>query len=102
MLPGVHYYLHRHDFSGYPKSRVLYDTSNKKVISEMKDETASIPVNELVGLRAKIYSMILGDAEKKTAKGTSKAVIKSRVLQAISFPIGNSDGVYESFSERQT
>jgi hypothetical protein len=57
----------------------LYDSKNKKVIGKMKDETESIPVKEFVGLRAKMYSMIYGDEEKRTAKGVSKSVIKSKL-----------------------
>ena len=70
---------HLFDFSGYPKDHSLYDTTNKKVIGKMKDETESVPVKECVGLRAKMYSMTHGDREKRTAKGVSRAVIKSKL-----------------------
>ena len=44
----------------------------------MKDETASIPIKEFVGLRSKMYSLLIGEKEKKTAKGIKKSVIRSR------------------------
>ena len=43
------------DFSGYPIEHPCYDATNKKVIGKMKDETASVPIKEFVGLRAKMY-----------------------------------------------
>ena len=69
----------RFDFSGYPKGHPLYDVTNKKVIGKMKDETDSVPIRQFLGLRAKMYSMTYGDTEKRTAKGISKAVIKSKL-----------------------
>ena len=41
------------DFSGYSKSHPLYDTTNKRVIGKIKDETPSMSIREFVGLRAK-------------------------------------------------
>ena len=67
------------DFSGYPIEHPCYDATNKKVIGKMKDETASVPIKEFVGLRAKMYSLIHGNDEKRTAKGVSKAVIQSKL-----------------------
>jgi hypothetical protein len=45
----------------------------------MKDETASVLIKAFVGLRAKMYSLVHGDEEKRTAKGVSKAVIKTKL-----------------------
>ena len=70
---------HLFDFSGYPKDHPLYDTTNKTIIGKMKDETASMPVKEFVGLRAKMYSLVHGNEEKRTAKGVSKTVIKTKL-----------------------
>ena len=74
---------HLFDFSGYPKGHLLYDITNKKVIGKMKDNTASVPIKEFVGLRAKMYSLIHGDEEKGTAKGVSKAVIKTKLCHEL-------------------
>lgn len=67
------------DFSAYPRNHSLYDATNKKIIGKMKDETESVPVKEFVGLRSKMYSMVHGNTEKRTAKGISKAVIRSKL-----------------------
>jgi hypothetical protein len=46
----------------------------------MKDETHGIAIQEFVGLKSKMYSMIYDEKwclkEKKTAKGIKKSVIK--------------------------
>ena len=50
---------------------------NKKVIGKFKDEAASTPVVEFVGLRSKMYSYIKNDEKGgKTSKGIKKNVIK--------------------------
>ena len=48
----------------------------------MKDETASVPIKEFVGLRSKMYSLLVGDKEKKTAKGIKKSVIRKSLSHA--------------------
>ena len=45
----------------------------------MKDETTSVPMTEFVGLRPKMYSLTFGPSEKRTAKGVSKSVIRSKL-----------------------
>lgn len=66
--------LNLFDTSDYPKDHKLYSITNKKVMGKMKDETASIPIAEFVGLRPKMYSILYGNTAKKTAKGISKVV----------------------------
>ena len=46
------------DFNGYSKDSVYYDSSNKKVLGKMKDEFNGIKINEFVGLKSKMYSLI--------------------------------------------
>ena len=70
------------DFSDYPKQHHLFSDMNKKVIAKMKDETASVPISEFVGLRSKMYSIKYGSQEKKTAKGISKYVVKQKMRHA--------------------
>ena len=51
---------------------------NKKVIGKFKDETEGVAVKEFVGLRAKMYSLLLDSGKSKnTAKGVKKNKIKS-------------------------
>ena len=42
----------------------------------MKDETAGKPIKEFVGLRSKMYSLLVDGKEKKTAKGIKKCVVR--------------------------
>ena len=64
----------RFDTSDYPKDHFLHSTVNKKVLGKMKDECAGLPIQEFVGLRAKMYSLMYGDGkEKRTAKGITRA-----------------------------
>ena len=53
------------DTSDYPKDHFLHSETNKKVLGKMKDECAGIPIEEFVGLRPKMYSMVYGGKEKK-------------------------------------
>ena len=68
-----------YDTSGYPTWHPLHNLDNKKVLGKMKDETAGVPISEFVGLRSKMYSLMCGGVEKKTAKGVKKAAIKRRL-----------------------
>ena len=53
--------------------------SNKKKIGCFKDELGSQLALEFVGLRAKMYSLLSTQGEKKTAKGVARAVIRKKV-----------------------
>ena len=68
--------IDQYDFSAYPKDHFLYNTTNQKKVGKFKDETSSIPINEFIGLRTKMYSIKYGETEKKVAKGVSRSVIK--------------------------
>ena len=67
----------------YPRDHFLYSVRNKKVPGKMKDETRGIPIEEFVGPRPKMYSILFTEGskqvEKKTAKGISKNVTKRKV-----------------------
>ena len=72
------------DTSDYPTDHFLHSVANKKVIGKMKDETASVPIKEFVGLRSKMYSMTYGGGvEKKTAKGIKKSTIRQSLRHAM-------------------
>ena len=62
------------DTSDYPTDYPNFSLANKKVLGKFKDETAGRPILEFVGLRAKMYSILLADSEKKTAKGVARYV----------------------------
>ena len=56
------------DFSGYDKNSVYFDDSNKKKLVKMKDEFNGNKIDELIGLKSKMYSLISGDWEMNKAK----------------------------------
>ena len=63
---------HLFDFSGYPKSSVYYCDMNKKMFGKMKDEFNGVKIVEFVGLKSKMYSMIVcNDLEVNKAKGVN-------------------------------
>jgi hypothetical protein len=76
------HHQHLFDFSQYPKEHHLYNITNKNVLGKMKDETVGVPISEFVGLRSKMYSILYGGTEKKTAKGISKTAIKKQLRHA--------------------
>jgi len=62
------------DTSDYPKSHFLHSDANKKMLGKMKDETNGIPILEVVGLKSKMYSILLSDQSNKiTCKGIKKS-----------------------------
>jgi len=46
-----------YDTSNYPKHHPLYDATNKKVLGKMKDKCGGEPIEEVVALRPKMYSI---------------------------------------------
>jgi hypothetical protein len=70
---------HLYDTSDYPRDHYLFNEENKKVLGKMKDETSGSPITEFVGLRPKMYSFKIGNAEKKTGKGIKKSVVQKQI-----------------------
>ena len=65
-----------YDTSDYPVDHPLHSRTNAKVLGKMKDECSSFAPQELVGLRAKMYSILIPNAKPKfTAKGISRRYI---------------------------
>ena len=65
-----------HDTSDYPIDHPLHPRTNAKVLGKMKDECSSLAPQEFVGLRAKMYSILLPNGKPKfTAKGVSRRYI---------------------------
>lgn len=75
------------DFSDYPTTHPTYDGGrNKKVLGKFKDETNGLPIEEIVALMAKLYSMKIlhanGNGEReviKKAKGVKNLYLKKRL-----------------------
>ena len=57
------------DFSGYDKNSIYFDDSNKKKLGKMKDEFNGNKIDEFVGLKSKMYSLISNNIEMNKAKG---------------------------------
>ena len=49
---------HLFDFSGYHKDSIYYCDVNEKVLGKMKDELNGDVIDEFIGLKSKIYSLI--------------------------------------------
>ena len=80
LYKNMHEDAYYFDTSNYAPDHPLYSRVNMKVLGKMKDEYGGVPVEEYVGLRPKMYSMVAdGGEEKKTAKGVSKIVTKKRL-----------------------
>ena len=87
------YGLREHfDFSKYPDNHVLFPAgnsvadndriknSNKAVVGKFKDEADGLPIREFIGLRSKMYSILIDNGKQKhTAAGVKKCV-KNREL----------------------
>ena len=57
------------DFSNYPEGSKFFDNANKIVIGKMKDESEVKIINEFVGLKSRMYSMLSDDSKvSNTAK----------------------------------
>ena len=52
-----------------------HDDSNKLVIEKMKDETGGVAIEKWVGLKPKMYSLLVDNNEHKKAKGVNKNVV---------------------------
>ena len=46
-----------YDTSNYPKDHPLYNGINKKVLRKRKDECGGEPIEEVVAVRSKMYSI---------------------------------------------
>ena len=60
------------DLSNYPKEHHLYNADNKMVTLKFKDELGGEPIEEFVGLKPKMYSIMVGGRQKLSAKGVCR------------------------------
>ena len=69
------------DCSSFPKSNPCYDTRNDRRIGYFKDECSGVQPLEFVGLRSKMYSLLMPvDKDNKTAvKGVKKSFVKNHL-----------------------
>ena len=64
------------DFSNYPPNHANFDNKiNHLKPGVFKDETGSIPIQEFIGLRSKMYSILISNGGgKRTAKGLLRSM----------------------------
>ncbi|KFM68525.1 hypothetical protein X975_13710, partial [Stegodyphus mimosarum] len=74
------FHMHLYDMSDYPKTHALYSISNKKKIGCFKDEMSSKAILEFIGLRAKMYSLLLDEMLSIAIKMGSKNLDVKAVL----------------------
>ena len=64
------------NFNNYSAKSKFHDNSNALVVGKIKDEIASLPIKEFVGLMAKLYLCLVDDSnEHKKLKGRNKNAV---------------------------
>ena len=71
------------DTSDYAKEHPNYSEIGRKQIGLMKDECNGVPPIEFVGLRSKMYSLLLPNKSKAVAKGVQRAYAKKYLKHAL-------------------
>lgn len=70
-----------YDISDDPSDDPLHNKTNAKVIGKFKDESNGVPPLEFLGLRSKMYSLLLpNNKEKKTAKWIRRSYVANSIL----------------------
>ena len=67
------------DFSNYPKDHPLYDDSNKAKPGLLKDETAGKAIRQFVGLKPKMYSILLSNYSIRKGKGVGRRTLQKYI-----------------------
>ena len=75
--------LEAYDTSNYPSDHPCFSKTNAKVLGKMKDECASLPAQEFIGLRSKMYSISLPQGKtKKTCKGVKTGYCNKHIIHS--------------------
>lgn len=85
-------FLHLMDTSNFPREHPLYTKDREKVVGTFKDECGAVQPVQFIGLRAKMYSLLLppslnstdkpvddGGNVKMTAKGVKRSYVQENV-----------------------
>ena len=90
------------DTSNYPTTSELFSLDNKAVLGKFKNETKGVEISEFIGLRSKMYSILLADkSEKNATAGVRRCVAKRYLRHAEFWRAVKSRGDYE-FRVNQT
>jgi len=69
------------DTNNFEQTRPLYSKTNHRIVGKFKSETGSLAPLEFVGLRAKMYSLLVPDNPKELkirVKGIKKSYVKKK------------------------
>lgn len=67
------------DFFNYPNTHELFDLKNQKMLGKLKDECGGNVIQEFVGLRSKLYSYHVKDADICKVKGIMRNTISKEI-----------------------
>jgi hypothetical protein len=73
--------LDRFDTSDYRRDHPCFSDANKKVVLKFKDEANGVPIREFVGLRAKMYCLVVGAEVESTGKGIKASEMKRLTVE---------------------
>jgi hypothetical protein len=81
IFADMHADIDLYDTSNYPPSHPLFSKKNEKIIGKFKDECAGKSAFEFVGLRSKMYSLLVDQNKdsKKTAKGVKRGFVEKHI-----------------------
>jgi hypothetical protein len=71
-----------YDTSDYPSDHPNFSNKNKKVLGKWKDELNGTPIQEIVALKAKMYSVMTPTQVKKVAKGIHRVFLNKHLTHA--------------------
>ena len=67
-----------YDTSKYNECSKLFSKENCKIVGKFKDKTGGVPISEFVGLKAKMYSLLIGNrTPKNDSKGNKKVIYQA-------------------------
>jgi hypothetical protein len=69
------------DFSNFPSHHPQFSNVNARVVGKMKSETGDLQPLQFIGLRSKMYSLLVPgiDKAKMTAKGIKKSYVEKKI-----------------------
>jgi len=76
------------DTSNFEQTHPLYTKTNHRIVGKFESETGSLTPLEFVGLKAKMYSLLVSQNTKESkirANGIKKVLCKKRKLDTINF-----------------
>ena len=79
LMRDLRFFSHLMDFSNYPKSHPLYDTTHEKIIGYSKDEMGGKSIHEFIALKPKLYATKTDEGQKKRAKGILRVTVRNKV-----------------------